>query len=409
LLNLTELNALNVSTMPICLQCLISRRRTMLLGLELMAGMGAFAAASQFKNAETQDQKQILQRDFTVVGDTSLRDRAVRKGFLYGAAVLQSQLAKDADFAASVARECNILVPIGELKWDMLRVEPERFNFGPADALVKFAHTHKLRLRGHTLVWHQALPFWVESTMNNLNAREMMVNHISTVVRHYAGAIHSWDVVNEVVKTEDGRDDGLRDTLWLNFLGPDYIDLAFRTAAVADPSALLIYNEFGLDYDTTAGDAKRAAVLNLLTRLKRKGTPIHGLGIQAHLGRESKAKLQPVQLKQFLRAVADLGLKILITELDVTEQALPKDIRLRDHSIAALYEDYLAIALEEPAVIAVLTWGLSDRYTWLSTAEPRPDGSPVRPLPLDAQMNRKLVWNAIARSLDKTTQRSMLP
>ena len=100
-----------------------------------------------------------------------------------------------------------------------------------------------------------------------------------------------------------------------------------------------------------------------------------------------------------------MGLKILITEMDVTDQKLPKDINERDRIVAGMYEDYLSAVLDEPAVIAVLTWGLSDRYSWLSSYKPRPDKAPVRPLPFDAQMQRKLAWNAIARAFDKAPKR----
>ncbi len=98
--------------------------------------------------------------------------------------------------------------------------------------------------------------------------------------------------------------------------------------------------------------------------------------------------------------VASLGLKIMITEMDVTDQKLPKDIDTRDRIVAGIYEDYLAVALDEPALTAVLTWGLSDRYTWLSGYKSRKDHALVRPLPLDAQLKRKLAWNAIARAVD---------
>lgn len=388
------------------LQHLIGRRRAMSLGFGTMIGMGAFTFISQSKDAQSPIQEQALRRSFIVAGEASLRDRAARKGLLYGSAVLRSKLANDPEFAASITNECSILVPIGELKWDMLRTDLEHFNFEPADWLIEFTHKRNMLVRGHTLIWHEALPSWVESVMNSANAKQILTHHISTVVKRYAGKIHSWDVVNEAIQLRDGRSDGLRNTPWLLMLGPDYIEMAFRTAAKADPKAMLVYNDFGLDYDTPADNAKRAAVLKLLERLKLKGVPVHALGIQAHLLRDKNPRFNPEKFKTFLQNVASLGLKILITELDVTDKTLPKDIQIRDRMVAAAYEDYLSVALAEPAVIAVLTWGISDRYTWLSKHDPRQDGASVRPLPLDQNLKRKLVWNAIARSFDKAPRRS---
>lgn len=340
--------------------------------------------------------------------DPPLRQRAIAKNLLYGAAVQQRHLAQDPEFAAHFVRECAILVPESELKWRRLRPQPHQFNFAPGDRLVAFGRTHGLQIRGHTLVWHEALPTWFKETVNRRNAEKMLREHIHRVMGHYAGQIHSWDVVNEAIHPGHGHPQSLRTSPWLQLLGPAYLDIAFEAAAAADPATLLVYNDHWLEYDTPNGRARRKAVLNLLSRLKSRGVPIQALGIQAHLMRD-QPRFNPAQFRQFLREVASLDLKILITELDVTDQKLPGDPLVRDRLVAAAYEDYLNAALEEPAVIAVLTWGLSDRYTWLSDHNPRADGRPVRPLPLDANLNRKPTWKAIARSFDQASpQRRVL-
>jgi len=211
-------------------------------------------------------------------------------------------------------------------------------------------------------------------------------------------------VVNEAIEPQDGRSDNLRKTPWLELLGADYIKLAFQVAAEADPNALLVYNDYGLEYDTAEHDAKRSAVLKLLERLKTQGAPIHAFGMQSHLqGHETR--LNPEKLRRFLADIASLGLKILVTELDVVDSGLPADVATRDRIVASVYEDYLNVVLDEPAVFAVLTWGLSDRYTWLSQFNPRSDGLPVRPLLLDDQLNRKLTWNAMVRAFDNARNR----
>jgi len=384
----------------------ITRRHACLLGLATLTGMGALTVVGRVRHLNSQipaiGEKE---RDFAVIGDTSLRDRATAKGLLYGATGTQSRLSKDSEFAARFVKECAILVPEWDLKWKALRPTPDSFDFSRGDWLVKFAQTHGLLFRGHTLVWHEDLPQWFAGTVNSQNAKQILVKHIATVVKHYAGKIHSWDVVNEAILPGDKRPDGLRDSPWLNFLGPDYIEIAFRAAAEADPQALLVYNQNRLEYELPDNEASRTAVLRLLERLKSRGTPVQALGLQSHL-RADETKFNPTKLRTFLKEVADLGLKILITEMDVTDQKLPLNAGVRDRIIARVYEDYLSAVLEEPAVIAVLTWGLSDRYTWLSDYKPREDKAPVRPLPLDAELKRKLAWNAIARAFEKAPMRS---
>nr|WP_219336128.1 endo-1,4-beta-xylanase [Chroococcidiopsis thermalis] len=334
----------------------------------------------------------------------SIGKRALIKGLSYGAAVNKNSLSSNPQLAASIDKECVIIVPEWELKWDFLRPTSTSFDFRPADWLAEFARTHGLLFRGHTLVWHEALPTWFVKTINSHNARQLLLEHITTVVKHYAGNIHSWDVVNEAINLQDGRSDGLRKTPWLQFIGRDYIEIAFCIAAEADPKAMLVYNDYGLEYDTPEHEAKRKAVLNLLKNLKSKGTPIHALGIQSHLSGD-ETRFNSDKFQKFLSEIASLDLKILITEIDVKDKNLPVDIKVRDRIVAATYEDYLSVVLNEPAVIAVLTWGLSDRYTWLSEYQPRRDGARVRPLPLDANFKRKLAWNAIARAFDNAPQR----
>ncbi len=399
---------------------LVTRRSALWLGLGTLAGIGALVKG---KTTGWSDRTQVLgtqKRDFRVVGELSLKQRAAAKGLIYGIAITYPNISSDQKLAALIAQEGGILVPEWELKWYVgskpLRPDPVNFDFTRADWMAKFARTHEMLLRGHALVWHESLPPWFKKTVNSQNAKQFLTQHIQKVVGRYAGQMHSWDVVNEAIDIYDKQPNGLRKTPWLELLGADYIDLAFRVAAAADPNALLLYNDYGLEYDTPRHEAKRNAVLKLLERLKSRGVPIHALGIQSHLnGNEKRFNPQkfqnflrnvaPQKFQNFLRNVADLGLKILITELDVTDKDLPLDPLVRDRMVAAAYEDYLTAVLEEPAVIAVITWGLSDRYTWLSQFKPRADKAAVRTLPLDANLKPKLAWNAIARAFDRAPKR----
>jgi endo-1,4-beta-xylanase len=383
-----------------------TRRHFLWLTLGTVTALGSVAV-----NAEVKRQQLLAlddpKRDFSVLGKASLKQRAAQNSLklLYGTAVKQNDIAKDALYAQNVVSECAIITPELELKWyasdKPLRPSSDKFDFSAADALLAFTQTHGLKFRGHTLVWHHSLPPWFKSTVTPQNAKTFLEQHIRTVVGRYAGKVHSWDVVNEAIEEgyllAKGRQDGLRNTPWLELLGTDYIDYAFRLTREVDPQASLVYNDYGLDYDTAHNEAKRNAVLKLLENLKSKGTPIDAFGMQAHLDASKHRAFKPNVLRKFLRNVADLGLKIMITELDVIDKELPLGPQ-HDRIVAAVYEDYLNVALQEKAVQCVQTWGLSDKYTWLSEFQPRNDGAPVRPLLLDTSMNRKLAWNAVARA-----------
>jgi endo-1,4-beta-xylanase len=348
-------------------------------------------------------------RNFSVTDNTSLCDRAAAKGLIYGAfpSVGYEKLSQeDLKLRSSFTSECSLLV--GGFYWKATRPSINTFNFTETDAFAAFAASNSMLFRGHPLVWNQLLPPWLTEKFENRSTsskeiENILTNHITTVARRYSGRIHSWDVVNEAVWPEDYQVNGLRKTPWLKFLGSDYINIAFHAAREADPKALLVYNGDRLDHDTSDDEARRVATLNLLEDLVDKGAPVGALGIQAHLRAGRPINLE--RLRSFLQDIASLGLKILITELDVNDSELSADVTNRDRTVASVYEDYLNVVLDEPAVIAVLTWGLSDRYTWLSKFSPRFDRLPVRPLPLDEGMNRKLAWNAIARAFNQAPAR----
>ncbi len=338
--------------------------------------------------------------------EPGLREYAARTGLLYGAAAAWPALRDDEHYAQSFARECNILVPENVLKMGLVHPEPDAYRFEPPDFMADFCQRHDMRMRGHTLVWHQQIWPWLKTHVNAQNAQKHLEQHIHTVAGRYRGRMHSWDVVNEAIHLPDGREDGLRITPFLELLGPGYIELAFRAAREADPNAKLTYNDYGLDYDTPQQEAKRQAVLRLLRRLKERDVPVHAFGMQAHLDWSEFRHFKPETLQRFFREIASLGLEIYITELDVSDRDLPDDVAERDEAIAGVYETYLKAALGEPAVKAVLTWGLTDRYTWLAGRRKRASGTPVRVLPLDREYRRKPAWRAIRDALRSAPART---
>ena len=333
------------------------------------------------------------------IEDGSLRETATRSGLLFGSAVSYREL-QDSTFTSLLARQASIVVPENEMKWERIHPEPNRYDFKAGDTLAAFAEAHEQKLRGHNLCWHRQLPPWFKQLANAGNAQELLRTHISEVAGHYAGKIHSWDVVNEAINIEDGRPDGLRKSIWLELVGPDYLAVAFKAASAADGKAVLTYNDYDLEQDSPKHEAKRAAVLKLLATLQSNDAPIQALGIQSHL-KASQGRSEWTGLHRFLNKVEAMKLQVFVTELDVNDADLPGNIEERDRDVAALYGDFLHQVLQHRCVKAVLTWGLTDRDSWLNSFKPRADGLPKRPLPFDSNMQAKPAFYAIQEALSQ--------
>lgn len=308
-----------------------------------------------------------------------------------GCCVHAKTLQTDPAYAALVRQQMSMLVAESEMKFGPLRPTPATFFFDDADYIVHFAEQNGMKMRGHNFVWHRQLPTWFQSYVTPQNAEQVLVHHIETVAGRYKGRIHSWDVVNEAIQVSDNLPNGMRNSPWQKLL-PNYIDIAFRTARRADPHALLTYNDYGIEAEDEASTQKRAAVLALVRDMQQRGVPIDAVGIQSHLSASAtpnpKYTYGPA-LKQFMADVQSLGLKLMLTEMDVNDRYLPADIPTRDDAVADLYTSYLRTTLANPAVIALLTWGITDKYTWLNHEGARKDGQPERSLPFDANLKPK--------------------
>jgi endo-1,4-beta-xylanase len=203
---------------------------------------------------------------------------------------------------------------------------------------------------------------------------------------------------------------GLRDDVpWMQTIGPEYVAHSFHVAHEADHHALLVLNDFGYETVNQYGDRpedKRRATLRVLDRLLDARVPVHAFGIQAHLLADHfHHRFHAKAYRRFLQELADRGLKILITEMDVLDDGLPADPKQRDHQIAEVYRRYLDVTLDEPAVKSLTTFGLSDRYTWLQEDYPRDDGADRRPLPFDADLKPKPAYHAVHHELKHAAHR----
>lgn len=337
-----------------------------------------------------------------LAAELHLRDLAAQKGLIYGCSATPDHLSPDPQFAQLVAEQCGILVPENSLNWRYVEPRPGEFDFHQGDWLMNFAKAHNMKFGGGTLVWNQDLSAWLTNVPRD-TARKVLLNHVSQTVSHYHGRAFSWAVVNEATAFRGAGND-LKDTPFLRMVGPDYIEASFRAASESDPGALLIYNENHLEYDIPEDDYRRATVLKLLKGFIAKKVPIGALGIQSHLG-TGGIPFSSSKLKDFLSRVGDLGLKIAVSELDVTEKGSETEVLDRDRAVANEIQRYLDVVLQNKSVISVVTWGLTARYSWLASYAPRSDGRKVRPLPYDTDLHPTQAWQALAAAFDHAPRR----
>jgi endo-1,4-beta-xylanase len=339
---------------------------------------------------------------------------AWQHGIVFGTSAATWQL-EDPDYARLVEHEAAILFTEDDLLWWRLRPTPDSaLNFQYADQFMAFAGQNRQLVLGAHLVWDEGFgEEWTEDDlwgMDEETARRLLFDTVDQVVGRYRGRVASWIVVNEAIDAHEA--DGLRrDFPWYETIGPSYAAESFQIAHDADPDATLLLNEFGFETDDEFDSAadKRARALLVLDQLLDADAPVHALGVQAHLEADGfTEKFDAAGYQHFLSEVADRDLKILITELDVLDDGLPADSAERDAVIADAYRHYLDAALAEPAVAAVITFGLSDRYTWLQEDYPREDGEPRRPLPFDDELQPKPAHDALQNALEDATDRDPL-
>lgn len=335
----------------------------------------------------------------------SLRARAARKKLLCGSAVAADILARDLRLQAVLRADCNILVPENELKLGRLKPSADSpLQFGPAESIYAFAKANGMAMRGHNLLWWQSPPQWEQQLIPTLSpgqAGDYLTSYISDVVGHWRGRLVQWDVVNEPISAQNK----LLETLFTGKLGEQSIDLAFHAAHAADPGTMLVINQNLIEQESWWEQRQRTATLGLLERLLKRGVPIHALGIESHL--ETVNGFSPANWRAFLDDVTGMGLKLIVTELDVTETGTIGDIATRDAAAAALAKAFLDVTLSYRNCLGLLSWGVTDRYTWLAKVpdKQRKDGAALRPDMRDADFHRKPLWQAIAAAIDGAPSR----
>jgi endo-1,4-beta-xylanase len=318
---------------------------------------------------------------------TTLKQAAACTGRLVGTAITVRHL-DDTEYAET-AREFNYATAENEMKWDAIEPTRNAFNFGPGDQVVSFAQKNGMQVKGHTLVWHNQLPAWVNALEKADDVRAAMVNHIHTTVEHYKGKVAVWDVVNEAWDTDKKTGDGnprLRDSVFFKYLGASFVDEAFKAAHAADPSAKLYYNE----HSAEGINDKSNAVYGMLKAMIARGVPVHGVGLQMHIGTPNDTPTA-AEVAENMQRLAALGLEIVISEMDVNSCDGHSSARE-----ATLYHDVVAACVAQPACKAVTFWGITDKYSWLNRFKEAGCTTQLpTPLLWDESYSKKLSYRAV--------------
>jgi endo-1,4-beta-xylanase len=309
----------------------------------------------------------------------TLRAAAVASGRRVGTAV-QSGLLNEARYSGTVAREFNYLTAEYEMKWAAIEATRGSSDFTAGDAIVSFARGQGMDVKGHALLWHQALPAWV-SGLSPSDLRAAVATHIREVADHFRGRVHAWDVVNEAV-SDDGVN--LRDTVFRQKLGDGYIAEAFRLAREADPGALLFYNDYGGE----GSSAKSNRIYDLVRSLLADGVPIDGIGLQMHVSANSRPG--DASIAANMQRLAGLGLRVHISEMDVKVNGVAGSTAMKLDAQKAAYKSIVAVCVAEPRCEAVTFWGVSDAHTWITGDTP---------LLFDAQYAAKPAYTGVLDAL----------
>lgn len=316
--------------------------------------------------------------------------------FPFGASVNINLLKNNATYRGVLTREYNSVTAENAMKMDAIHPAQNTYNWVDADTLVNYAQQSGKRVYGHVLIWHNQVPSWVTNFSGDSAAWEnIMKTHIQTVVTHYAGRIVAWDVVNEAFK-DDGslRNTGSGGSIWMQHLGPNYIARAFQYAHEADPSALLFYNDYGHDYSM----AKLNAINTLVTNLKNAGVPIHGVGLQMHIDKNTSY----LNLANAINVMTQTGLKVHFSELDVSLNPENNQSATFNATLSQLQTHtykfvtrYYRTKVPVSQQFGITTWNVGDADTWIRPVFGRPDW----PLPFDDNYDKKMAYQGIIDGL----------
>ncbi len=327
----------------------------------------------------------------TVETNISIKDKAA---FNVGAAVKSSQMMDDPEYIGALTNNFNQLSAEFEMKMESIYSSATTYNWEATDYLVDFAENNDMEVHGHTLLWYNSIPNWLANEENDSIAFEARIKtYITDVVGRYKGKIKSWDVVNEVF--DDGGSLRIDEVISPLFNDPiAFYGRCFQYAKDADPDAKLFYNDFSIVID----EGKRTAIKNMATRFQEEGYPIDGIGAQFHYSKSNNL----TGIEEGFNDLASTGLLMHISELDIIMNTSKLDAFAFSSAVAQeqseIYEAIVSMYenLPESQKFAITTWGLTDKYTWL-TSFWHPN---EKPLLLDANYNKKKAYEGFLNGLD---------
>ncbi|MGW0589812.1 endo-1,4-beta-xylanase [Streptosporangium sp. NPDC002607] len=303
---------------------------------------------------------------------STLAVAAQQSGRYFGTAIAAGKLG-DQTYTTIANREFDMITAENEMKIDATEPNRGQFSFSNGDRIYNWAVQNGKRVRGHTLAWHSQQPGWMQS-LSGSSLRQAMIDHINGVMGHYRGKIYAWDVVNEAYA--DGNSGGRRDSN-LQRTGNDWIEVAFRTARAADPSAKLCYNDYNIDNWSWA---KTQGVYNMVRDFKQRGVPIDCVGLQSHFNSNSPYNSN---YRTTIQSFAALGVDVQITELDIQGGS------------ATTYANVVNDCLAVPRCTGITVWGVRDSDSWL--------GANTSPLLFDGNGNKKAAYNSVLNALNNAT------
>lgn len=341
---------------------------------------------------------------------------AYKENFYIGTALSQSQIEEsDPMVTALISREFNSITPENIMKSMYTHPEKNQFDFKLSDKYVAFGEKHKMFIHGHTLIWHSQLPTWMAQIKDSTDMADAMTNHITTIVSRYKGRINSWDVVNEALN-EDGT---LRKSVFLKTYGKDFLTLAYKLAAKADPKTDLYYNDYNL-----CTPKKRKGAVELVKNLQKNGAKIDGVGEQGHWHLNTPSL---DEIEQTILDFSALGVKVAFTELDISVLPNPKNIVGADinqraeasekmnpypkvlpdsiqKQLADRYEAIFKLFLKHQDKISRVTfWGVNDTQSWLNDFPVR--GRTNYPLLFDREFKPKKAYFSILNLKEKNNSK----
>lgn len=373
---------------------ILNRRKFIRNSAAAIAGLAAFRANGMSFFADNPGLKDLYKNDFLI-------------GAALGSRIF---MADDTDMLNFIASEFNSITLENAMKWSNIHPANDKWSFDIPDNFVDFAMNNNMHVLGHVLVWHSQVPkdVFLDEDGNKLTKNALlkrMESHIQTVVDRYKGKVDAWDVVNESITPEDGW----RKSPWLEIIGPEFMDRAFHLAHEADPECHLLYNDYGMD-----NPKRRDFVVQMVKDFKKKGVPIHGIGMQGHYHLESPTIKE---IETSIEAFASTGMRVHFTELDVDvlpydwersaevstnveyaqslnpyTDGLPKDV---NDKLTRRYEELFKLFLKHRDKIDRVTfWGTSDADSWKNNFPVR--GRTNYPLLFDRQRNPKDAYHAVA-------------